>query len=87
MSSPLNNYLLEPTSLGESNNPSAHNYGNFSLRSTKRVNLETIVGTIALNYNGGLTSMTLHDLFTLLNLSIETSGYEMTQLHYRYFLK
>ena len=30
--------------------------------------------------------MTLHDLFTLLNLSIGTLGHEMTQLHYRYFL-
>ena len=28
--------------------------------------------------------MTLHDLFTLLNLLIGTSGYDMTQLHYIY---
>ena len=48
-----------------------HNYGDFSLRSTRRVNLKSIVGTISLTYNGGLTSMTLHDLFTLLNLPIE----------------
>ena len=29
--------------------------------------------------------MTLHDLFTLLNLPIGISGHDMTQLHYRYF--
>ena len=31
--------------------------------------------------------MTLGDLFTLLNLLIETLGHDMTQLHYRYFLE
>ena len=30
--------------------------------------------------------MTLHELFTLLILPIGTSGHDMTQLHYRYFL-
>ena len=29
--------------------------------------------------------MNLHDLFTLLNLPIGISRYEMTQLHYKYF--
>ena len=28
--------------------------------------------------------MTLHDLFTLLNLPIGTSGHDMTQIHYRH---
>ena len=42
-----------------------HNCGDFSLRSTRRVNLNSIVGTISLTYNGWSTSMTLHDLFTL----------------------
>ena len=32
----LDNYLLGPTSLGESNNPSAHNYGDFAPLSTRR---------------------------------------------------
>ena len=59
-----------------------HNYGEFDLQSTRRVNLDIIMGIIALNYNGGLTSMTLHDLFTLLNLLIRTSGYDMRKLHY-----
>ena len=62
-----------------------HNCGDFALRSTRRVNLDTNVGTIAPTYNGGLTSMNLHDLFTLLNLPIRTLGHDMTQLHYRYF--
>ena len=87
ISTPLNNYLLEPTSLGESNNPVPQNYGDFALRSTRRVNLDTNVGTIAPTYNGGLTSMSLHDLFTLFNLPIKTSRHGMTQLHYRYFLE
>ena len=30
--------------------------------------------------------MNLHELFTLLNLPIETLGHDMTQLHYKYFL-
>ena len=63
MSTPLNNYLLGPTSLGESNNPSAPQIWGLCLQST-RVNLDTIMGTIAPADNGGLTSMTLHDLFT-----------------------
>ena len=63
MSASLNNYLLETTPLGESNNPSTQQLvGTLPLRSTRRVNLDTTVGNIALTYNGGLTSMTLHDL-------------------------
>ena len=85
MLAPLNNYLLGLTYLGESNNPSS--CGDFALQSTRRVNLDTTVGTIAPTYNGGLTLMTLHDLFTLLNLMIGTSGHDMTQLHYRYFME
>ena len=85
MSAPLNNYLLGPTSLGESNNPSAPQLWRLC-PSINKVNLDTIVGTIAPTYNGGLTSMNLHDLFTLLNLPIRTSGNEMTQLDYRYIL-
>ena len=51
-SAPLNNYLLGPTSLGESNNPSAPQLvGTLPLQSTMRVNLNTMVGTIALTYN------------------------------------
>ena len=30
--------------------------------------------------------MNLHDLFTLLNLLIGTSGRDMTQIHYKYLL-
>ena len=85
MSAPLNNYLIGLTSLGESNNPSSPQLWGLSLQSTRMVNLDIVEGTIAPTYNGGLTSMTLHDLFTLLNLSIETSRHDMTQLHYRYF--
>ena len=51
-SASLNNYLLGPTSLGESNNPSAPQLvGNFPLRPTRRVILNTTVGTISLTYN------------------------------------
>ena len=52
MSASLNNYLLEPTSLGESNNPSAPQLvGTFPLQPTRRVILNTTVGTISLTYN------------------------------------
>ena len=52
MSAPLNNYLLGLTYLGESNNPSAPKLvGTFPLQSTRRVNLNTMVGSIALTYN------------------------------------
>ena len=52
MSALLNNYLLEPTSLGESNNPSAPQLvGMFPLRPTRRVILNTMVRTIAPTYN------------------------------------
>ena len=52
MSVSLNNYLLEPTSLGESNNPSAPQLvGTLSLQSIRRVNLNTMVGTVSLTYN------------------------------------
>ena len=57
------------------------------------------MGTIAPTYNGGLKSMTLHDFIILMTLSIGTSryneiqlilpigtsGYDMTQIHYRHF--
>ena len=62
MSAPINNYLLELKYLKKSNTLVPHNYGEFSLQSTRRVNLDTTVGTIAPTYNGGLTSMTLYDL-------------------------
>ena len=52
MSTSLNNYLLEPTSLGESNNPSAPQLvGTFPLQPTRRVILNTMVGNISLTYN------------------------------------
>ena len=41
------------------------------------------VGTIAPTYKGGVTSMTLHDLITLMILSIGTSGYKEIQ-HIKY---
>ena len=48
----LNNYLLEPTSLGESNNPSTPQLvGNLPLQPTRKVILNTMVGTIATTYN------------------------------------
>ena len=48
----LNNYLLEPTSLGVSNNPSAPQLvGTFALQPKKMVILNTMVGTISLTYN------------------------------------
>ena len=48
MSASVNNYVLELTSLAESNNPSAPQLmGTFPLRSTRRVNLNTMLGTIA----------------------------------------
>ena len=37
--------------------------------------------TLTLDQYGGLYSMTLHDLLTLLNLPIGTSGHDMTQVH------
>ena len=52
MSASLNNYLLEPKSLGVSNNPSAPQLvGTLPLRSTRRVIVNIMVGTIAPNYN------------------------------------
>ena len=53
MSASLNNYLLEPTSLGVSNNPSAPQLvgGLFLLIPTRRFILNTMVGTIAPTYN------------------------------------
>ena len=52
MSSSLNNYLLELTFLGVSNNPSAPQpVGTLPLQPTRRVILNTMVGTIALTYN------------------------------------
>ena len=52
MSASLNNYLLALTSLGEYNNPSApHIVGTLPLRATRRVILNTMVGTISPTYN------------------------------------
>ena len=52
MSASLNNYLLELTSLKESNNPSAPQLvETLLLRPTRRVILNTMVGTIAPTYN------------------------------------
>ena len=56
------------------------NYGDFSLRSTRRVNLKSIVGEISSTYNGGLTSTTLHDFIILMNFLIGTSRYNEIQL-------
>ena len=52
------------TSLGESNNPSASPLWGLYPRHTKE----------------GLISMTLHDLITLMTLSIGTSGYNEIQM-------
>ena len=88
MSASLNKYLPGPTSLWESNHPSAPQLsGDFYLWSIRRVNLNSIVWTISLTYNGGLTSRISHDLFTWLILPKGTLGYDMTQLHHRYFPK
>ena len=54
-----------------------HNCGDFALRSTRRVNLKSIVGTIAPTYNRGLTSLSLHDIIILMTLLIGTSGYNI----------
>ena len=56
------------------------NYGDFSLRSTRRVNLNSIVGTIASTYNGGLTSLTLDEFIILMTLPIGTLGYNEIQM-------
>ena len=64
-----------------------HNCGDFALRSTKRVNLNSIVGTIASTYNGGLTSMNLHDLFTLQILPDRNIGVQYTRYTNEYILK
>ena len=54
--------------------------GKFTLLSTRRVNLNSIVGIISLTYNGGLTSMTLHDFIISMTLPIGgTSGYNEIQ--------
>ena len=67
----LKNYLRGPTSLGESNNPSASQLWGLCPPINKRVNLNSIVGTIAPNYNEGLTSMNLHDFIILMTLSVK----------------
>ena len=54
--------------------------GTFPLRSTRRVNLNSIVGTIAPTYKGGLTSLTLHDFIILMTLPIGTLGYNEIQI-------
>ena len=84
-SASLKNYLLGPTSLGESNYPSAPQLWGLCPPINKEGWPWVNCGDYALTYNGGLTLMNLHDLFTLLILAIGTSGYDMTQLHYRYF--
>ena len=47
--------------------------GNLPPWTTRRVNLNSIVGTISPTYKGGLISMTLNELITLMNLPIGTS--------------
>ena len=54
--------------------------GTLPLRSTRRVNLNSIGGTISPTYNGGLTSLTLHDFIILMTLSIGTLGYNEIQM-------
>ena len=71
---PLENYLLGSTSLGESNNPSAPQLWGLCPQSTRRVNLNSIMGNITPTYNVGLISMTLHDFIILMTLLIGTSG-------------
>ena len=56
------------------------NCGDFFLRSTRRLNINLILGTIALTYNRGLNSMTLHDFIILMTLPIGTSGYNEIQM-------
>ena len=52
MSASLKNYLLEPTSLGVSNNPSDPPLvGNFPPPTNNEAYLNTMVGTIAPTYN------------------------------------
>ena len=52
ISASLKNYLLESTTLGESNNPSAPQIvGTFPLRPTRKVILNATVGAIAPTYN------------------------------------
>ena len=52
MSASLNNYLLEPTFLRESNNPSAPQLlGNFPSDQQEGLTLTYMVGTISLTYN------------------------------------
>ena len=51
MSASLDNYLLEPTSLGEANSPSVPQLvGTSPLQPKRRVILNTMVGTISLTY-------------------------------------
>ena len=64
-----------------------HNYGYFSLWSTRRVNLDSIVVTIGSTYNGGLTSVTLHDLFTLQILPGINIGVQYIKYTSEYLLK
>ena len=56
------------------------NVEDFAPQSTRRVKLNSIVGTIALTYNRGLTSLTLHEFIILLTLPIGTLGYNEIQI-------
>ena len=68
-------------SLGESNNPSAPQlWGLPPPWSTRKVNLNSIAGTISPTYNGGLTSMNLDDFIILMTLPIGTSVYNEIQM-------
>ena len=81
MSDALKNYLLEAICLGDYNNSSAPQLSwTLPPWSTRRVNLNSIVGTIALTYKRGLTSMNLHDFIILMTLPIGTSGYNEIQM-------
>ena len=51
--------------------------GTFPPWSTRRVNLNSILGNYAPTYNEGLTSLTLQDFIILMNLLVGTSGYNI----------
>ena len=54
--------------------------GNIDPTYNQRVILNSIVGTISMNYNRGLTSMNLHDFIILMTLPIGISRYNEIQM-------